>query len=172
MKKIFLMLAVVGMTVFQACEGPQGIPGRDGEPGFSAETEVFEVTGVNFNSANDWFLTFPLNPVILESDNLLVYELVNSNDNIDTWALLPQVYYFDAGQAQYNFNFSYDQFSIFIDSDFDFNTLPPTFTQNKVFRIVVVPGYLSRGANAVDHTDYNAVIEAYNINDSNIRQLN
>jgi hypothetical protein len=172
MKKIFLLLAVVAMTAFHSCEGPEGPQGAPGTPGFSAEAEVFEVTGVNFTQTNDWFLTYGLNPVILESDNLLIYELVNTNDGIDAWAQLPQIYYFDQGQAQYNFNFSYDQFSIFIDADFDFNTLPLTFTQNKVFRIVIVPGYFSKGTQQVDYSDYNAVIKAFSIDDSNVRRLN
>ena len=168
MKKIFLFLAVAALAL-QGCEGPEG---PQGEPGFSVEAEVFEVTDVDFTLANDWFQTFTLNPVILQSDNILVYELVNTNDNIDTWALLPQVYYFPEGQAQYNFSFSFDQFSIFIDSDFDFNLLPATFTQNKVFRIVVVPGYFSKGTQKVNYSDYNAVIKALNINDKNIKVLN
>lgn len=169
MKKIFLFLAVAGMVVLQGCEGPEG---PAGEPGFSAEAEVFEVTGVNFTPANDWFLTYTLDPVILQSDNVLVYELVNTNDNIDTWAMLPQIYYFAGGEAQYNFSFSYDQFSIFIDSNLDFNSLPASFTTNRVFRIVIVPGYFSKGTHAVDHSDYDAVIEAYGINDQNVKILN
>lgn len=172
MKKIFLFLAVAGMMALQGCEGPEGPAGPQGQPGFTAESEVFEVANVNFSPANDWFLTYTLDPVILQSDNLLVYELVNSNDNIDTWALLPQVYYFGGGEAQYNFSFSYDQFSLFIDSNLDFNTLPATFTNNKVFRIVIIPGYFSKGTQTVDHSDYNAVIEAYNIDDRNIKRLN
>ena len=171
MKKIFLFLAVAALAL-QGCEGPEGPAGAPGTPGFSAEAEVFEVTAVNFTPANDWFQTFALNPVILQSDNVLVYELVNTNDNIDTWALLPQVYYFPEGQAQYNFSFSFDQFSIFIDADFDFNLLPATFTSNKVFRIVIVPGYFSKGTQAVDYSDYHAVIEHFNIDDANIKVLN
>lgn len=171
MNKIFLFLAVAALAL-QSCEGPEGPAGQQGNPGFSAEAEVFEVTDVDFTVANDWFQTFALNPVILQSDNVLVYELVNTNDNIDTWALLPQVYYFPEGQAQYNFSFSFDQFSIFIDADFDFNALPATFTSNKIFRIVIVPGYFSKGTQAVDYNDYNAVIEAFGINDKNIKVLN
>ena len=166
------MLAFVGITALQGCEGPEGPQGPEGAPGFSAESEVFEVSNVDFTATNDWFVTFGLTPTILESDNLLVYELVNTNDGIDAWALLPQIYYFDGGQAQYNFNFSYDQFSIFIDTDLDFNTLPATFTQNKVFRIVVVPGYFSKGTPQFDYTDYDAVIKAFNIDESKIKKLN
>lgn len=171
MKKIILLLAVavVGMVGFQSCTGPEGMPGRDGNDGYSAESEVFEVSA-SFNQANFFATTFGLNPVILDSDNILVYELVNTNGGIDTWALLPQVYYFNEGSAQYNFDFSYDQFTIFIDADFDKNLLPSAFTSGKTFRIVIVPGYFSNKS-AVDTKDYKAVIKAYGIDDSNIKTL-
>jgi hypothetical protein len=164
MKKIFLFLAVVGMTAIQSCEGPEG------PTGYSAESEVFEVTNVDFTPANDYFQTYILDPVILPSDNILVYELVNTNDGIDTWALLPQIYYFDAGQAQYNFSFSYDQFSLFIDTDFDFDLLPTSFTQNKIFRIVIVPGQFSKLS--LDTEDYNSVISTLGIDDTKVKMLN
>lgn len=171
MKKLFLLFAFIAVGAISSCEGPQGPAGQNGTPGFSAESEVFEVANVSFNSTNNWFTTYGLNPTILATDNVLVYELVNTNDNIDTWALLPQIYYFDAGQAQYNFNFSYDQFSLFIDADFDMNLLPSTFTQNKIFRIVIIPGYTAKGSSEVDFENYNEVIEKYNIDDSQVKTL-
>ncbi|HEX8268613.1 MAG TPA: hypothetical protein VF581_01860 [Flavobacterium sp.] len=165
MKKIFLFLAIAGMTVFQGCEGPQG------EPGNNFEAEVFEVEA-DFTVANDWYLTYALDPVMLPEDNLLIYELVNTNDNIDTWALLPQVYYLNGGEFQYNFNYSYDQFSIFIDTNLDFATLPNDRTQDKIFRIVIVPGYFAKNGTKVNHSNYNEVIEFYNIDDSKVKRLN
>lgn len=172
MKKFLLLFTVIVMSTLTGCEGPQGPAGLNGTPGFSAESEVFEVANVSFNLNNNWFVTYGLDTVILTTDNILVYELVNTNDDIDTWALLPQIYYLETGQAQYNFNFSYDQFSLFIDADFDLNLLPATFTQNKVFRIVIIPGYTAKGGEEVDFENYNEVIEKYGINDSNIIKLN
>lgn len=173
MKKFLLLLAVVA-TAITSCEGPQGpagIPGQNGAPGFSAEAEVFEVGNVSFTSANNWFVTYGLNPTILQTDNILVYELVNTNNNIDTWSLLPQIYYFDAGQAQYNFNFSYDQFSLFLDADFDLNLLPTSFTQNKIFRVVIIPGYTAKSSSGLNLENYDQVIKHYNIDDSFVRSL-
>lgn len=174
MKKILLLLTVIALSSLTSCEGPQGPPGLNGlngAPGFSAESEVFEVSNVSFSAANNWFVTYGLNPVILTTDNILVYELVNTNNNIDTWALLPQIYYFNQGQAQYNFNFSYDQFSLFLDADFDLNLLPSTFTQAKTFRIVVIPGYTAKGGVAVDLESYDEVVKAFKIDDSEIKIL-
>jgi hypothetical protein len=181
MKKILTLFAVVGLIVFSSCEGPEGPPGRDGvkgDPGYV--NEVFEVT-MSFTSGNNYGQTFSLDPKIYSGDNLLIYELVNTNSGIDTWALLPQLYYFPAGTAQYNYEFSYDQFSILIDSSFPLNQLPVSFTTNKTFRIVIIPGDdgVNTGGpnskiaiNKSEYSDYNAVIKKYNIDDSNVKKLN
>ena len=167
MKKIILLLAIIGMFGFQSCSGPEGPPGQTG---YSAEAEVFEVNS-SFTSSNSFSQTYALNPVILKSDNILVYELYNTQDGIDTWALLPQVYYFNQGSAQYNYNFSFDQFTIFIDANFDRNLLPENFKTGKTFRIVIIPGYTSNKVQTVNNSDYNAVIKAYNINDKQVKVL-
>lgn len=177
MKKIITLLSVFGVILFSSCEGPEGPPGFDGQDGLIAE--VFEET-ISFNYPN-YGQTFDLKPKIYSGDNLLIYELVNTNDGIDTWALLPQVYYFNAGTAQYKYTFSYDQFSIFIDASFPLAQLPTSFMVKKTFRIVIVPGDdgINKGGpnskisvGKVDYSDYNAVIKKYNIDDSNVKKIN
>jgi len=181
MKKIITILTVIAMFGFQACEGPEGPPGQDGQDGDNLISEVFEVAPINFTQGNSYSSTFPLDPKIYSGDNLLIYELVSSNNGIDVWALLPQVYYFDTGTAQYNYTFSLNQFTIFIDGSFPLAQLPASFLNNKIFRIVIVPG--DDGVNAggpnskmsgskPDYSDYNAVIKKYNIDDSNVKRLN
>ncbi|OMQ13752.1 hypothetical protein [[Flexibacter] sp. ATCC 35103] len=178
MKKILTLFAVVGLIVFSSCEGPEGPEGPQGPEG--PISEVFEVQ-MDFTSANNFGKTFPLSPKIYSGDNLLVYLLVNTNNGIDTWALLPQVYYFPSGTAQYNYEFSYDQFSILVDASFPLTQLPTAFTTGKVFRVVIVPGddgvnkggpNSKKSASGVDYSDYNAVIKKYNIDDSNVKKLN
>ena len=166
MKKVFLFLAIASTAIFQSCEGPAG---PQGPAGYSAESEVFEVN-TSFTTANNFSQTYGLTPNILPSDNILVYELYDVQDGFDTWALLPQVYYFDEGSAQYNYNFSYDQFTLLIDADFDRTLLPANFTQNKVFRIVIVPGYFS-SRSGVDITDYDAVVKSLGLEGKPVRQL-
>ena len=180
MKKILTLFAVVGLFAFTGCEGPEGPPGYDGEkgdPGYI--NEVFEVQ-MDFTTTNNFSKTFPLNPKIYSGDNLLIYELVNTNSGIDTWALLPQLYYFANGTAQYNYEFSFDQFTILIDSNFPLTQLPSNFTTGKVFRVVIIPGDdgvntggpNSKLSSKQDYSDYNAVIKKYNIDDSNVKRLN
>lgn len=179
MKRIFLLLAVVAMTALQSCEGDQGPPGRDG---VNVESEVFEVT-TNFlpngNPEDAYRSYFDLNPPILTSDVLLVYELsggyTSNGQQFDIWKLLPQVYTFDDGGIfQYNFDFSPNDFSIFIDANFNVATLDSQWTQNKTFRIVIVPGRFSaRSATDLESQfgNYDEVIKKYNIDDTNVKVL-
>lgn len=168
MKRIILAFVTLSVSVFlSSCEGPAGPPGP---PGFSVEAEVFEVTA-NFNAGNFYSQTYGLAPNILPSDNILVYELYAVDQGIDAWALLPQVYYFDQGQAQYNYNFSFDQFTLLIDADFDRSLLPASFTQNKIFRIVIIPGFFSARW-SVDINDYHAVVRALNLENKPVTRLN
>jgi len=167
MKKLFLSLVLAGSAIFTSCEGPEG---PQGPTGYSAESEVFEVT-TTFTSANNFSQVYGLNPNILTSDNILVYELYEVQDGIDAWALLPQVYYFEQGTAQYNYNFSFDQFTLLVDADFDRNLLPADFLQNKIFRIVVVPGYFS-ARTSLDINDYDAVVRAMGLEGKPVKQLN
>lgn len=175
MKKILLLLAVVGITSLIGCEGDPGPIGPQGPQGPMGESEVFEVTTdflPNTDSELSYRSFFDLDPAILPADNLLIYELAGVQNNLDIWKLLPQVYTFsDGGIAQYNFDFTTNDFSIFIDANFDRGTLPAAWVQNKTFRIVIVPGFFSRGGTPVDYNDYYGVIKAYNIDDSNVKVL-
>lgn len=172
MKKILTLFAVIGLVAFSSCEGPEGPQGPEG-PVY--ESEVFEV-GPDFTAANGYSVTFPLNPVMLSGDNILVYELVSTN-GVDTWALLPQVYYFNDGleSAQYNYTFSFNQFKIFIKGSVsDYSQLPASFRLGKTFRVVILIG--NDGVNAksakTQYLDYNTVIKKYNIDDNNVKRLN
>lgn len=170
MKRIVLLLAVVAMTAFQSCDGdpgPQGPPGQDG-----LIAEVFEVT-TNFVPTADpetsYRSFFDLNPAIFTSDVVLVYELSGVFDGNDIWKLLPQTYTFnDGGILLYNFDFSVNDFSIFMDANFDRSTLDASWTQNKTFRIVIVPGAFS---NILDYSNYDAVSQALDLESANIQTL-
>ena len=178
MKKIITLFAVVvGLFAFSSCEGPEGPPGFDGQDAPLAY--VYEVDA-NFSGSNNYSVTN--NPSgMLSGDNILVYELV-STGGVDSWALLPQIYYFNNGTetAQYNYTFSKNRVTIFITGSLsDLSGLPNSFRTGKIFRIVIVPGDDGVNAKVVndnkakeDYSDYNSVIEKYNIDDSNVQKLN
>lgn len=168
MKKILTLFAVVGLTVFSSCEGPEGPPGQDGSIAY-----VYEVDA-NFVGPNYSVTSNPSG--MLSGDNILVYELVGTTGG-DSWALLPQIYYFNDGleTAQYNYTFSKNRVTIFLDGSIsDFSQLPASFRTGKTFRVVIVPGDDGINAKKVkpDYSDYNATIERYNIDDSNVKKLN
>ena len=134
---------------------------------------------MDFTDANDYGETFPFKTNIYSGDNLLVYQLVSEGGK-DIWSPLPATYYFTGGGvAHYTYDFSFNDFSIFLDANFPLAELPPSYTDGKIFRIVVVPGDdgvntggpNSKSTNKSDYLDYNTVIKKYNIDDSNVIKL-
>lgn len=168
MKKILTLFAVVGLFAFSGCSNDN----VDND----TISYVFETT-IDFTGPN-YQKNVPAQGM-LSGDNILVYELVSAPNEADRWALLPQIYYFNNGTetAQYNYTFSKNNVTIFIDGSLsDLSGLPSTFRLGKTFRIVIVPG--DDGINAKktfdksNYLDYNAVIKKYNINDSNVKKIN
>ena len=169
MKRIILLLAIVGTFAFQGCSGPEG---PQGATGYSAEAEVFEVT-TSFSTSNNFAKLVTLNPAILNSDMVLVYRLFDVVNGADVWRSLPQTVYLTQGDLDYNFDFTKYDVNIFLDSNFDLTTLSPSWAQNQVFRVVIIPGYLSnKKRKTIDFNDYNAVVKAFNINKNQIKTLN
>ncbi|SHL92876.1 hypothetical protein [Flavobacterium saccharophilum] len=176
MKKILTLFAVVGLIAFSSCEGPEGppgVPGLPGEDGLIAE--VYEVSGVNFTAANDYNPIIPLNPAIFDSDMVVLYRLAGVDNGQDVWKMTPELYYFADGRFNfgYNFNFTKNDVSIYMDGN-DLASVESSFRTNQIFRIVIIPGYLTgtnKSANKSDFSDYNAVIEKYNIDDTKIKSI-
>lgn len=166
MKKILLLFSLAGMLSLASCDSND-----DDGPIVDNDTisEVFEVDNVDFTTTNNFSNIYTLNPNIYTSDVVLVYELVGANGTQDVWALLPQVYYTsDGGSYQYNFDFSANSFRIFMDGNTDLTTLPASATQDKIFRVVIVPGSFSSTVNV---NDYNAVMSALESNGQEVRVI-
>ncbi|WP_417941371.1 hypothetical protein [Flavobacterium sp. RS13.1] len=175
MKKILTLFAVVGLIAFTSCEGPEGPPGLDGlkgEPGYVSE--VFELQNVNFSfNANEYKIYRQLNPVIADSDVVLIYRLAGTiNSNTPIWQLIPRTIYLSNNrELDYDFDFSRQDFTIYAGGNYDESTTPDLLN-NQTFRIVIVPGSFSdKSVNKPDYSDYNAVIKKYNIDDSNVQKL-
>lgn len=178
MKRIFLLLAVVAMTALQSCEGdqgPAGPPGPEGPGDGDTISEVFELQNVSFqlNQNNEYAIYRELNPVIFDSDNILIYRMTGTIDaQTPIWQLIPRTLFLDEGELDYDFDFSAVDFTIYAGGTYNLATTPQ-FINNQTFRIVIIPGYFSnRPMNFIDFEDYNAVIEAFGINDSNVQVLN
>lgn len=175
MKNInILILALFGLVVFQACEGPlgpEGPQGIPGEPGINIVGTTYEV-GANFTSANNYAEFFDFTEPLVDGDALLVYMLEESPVSQGTfaWRLLPQTFYLEQGILVYNFDYTLDDFSIFLDnSPIDFSQLDPYYTTDLVFRVVVIPSDLI-GAR-VDYTDYEATMKLLNITEDDFVRI-
>ena len=167
MKKIVSLLAIIGFFTLQSCEGPQGPMGPPGHGDGDTIAEVFEITA-SFTPDNNYQVFANLNPPIYSSDVVLVYELAGVYNGQDIWKQLPQVYTFNEGLLQYNFDFTRYDLSLYLDATFNPLILSSNWRHNKVFRVVIVPGAFSA---KVDTSDYYNVIEFYNIKTENIKKL-
>ncbi|WP_066223264.1 hypothetical protein [Formosa haliotis] len=155
MKHIIALFCLA--LVFTACEGDQGPPGPPGIDGEVAP--AFEIE-VDFNAANNYSVTQTYGFNIVPSDVVLVYISWETDNGTEIWRLVPQHQIFDEGVLTYNYDFTDTDFMIFLDATFDLNLLGNEWTQNQLFRVVVVPAdYI----NGVDTTNYDEVIKASNI---------
>jgi len=172
MKRIFLLLAIVGVTAFQSCSSDDDVVLTDND----TIAEVFEInSNTTFTAGNGYTISYTLNPEIFSSDMILIYRLSGADGNDDVWEPLPQTYNFSNGDyLQYTFDFSVNNINIYIDSNFPAEQ-EPAFSANQVFRVVIIPGYLSNkgtsASSSIDLSDYKAVIKAYGLNDSNIKTI-
>ncbi|KGD68668.1 hypothetical protein B0A61_11800 [Flavobacterium aquatile LMG 4008 = ATCC 11947] len=165
-KKLTLILAFIGMIgLTTACSNEDDIDN-------DTIAEAFELRNVNFdfNPADGYTIYRALNPQIFASDVILIYRLAGTIDSsTPIWQQIPRTLYLPEGELDYDFDFSKEDFTIYAGGTYDLATTP-TYITNETFRIVIVPAYLSnKGASQVDFSDYNAVIKAYNIDESKIK---
>ncbi|MCI9845697.1 hypothetical protein [Flavobacterium pectinovorum] len=173
MKKILTLFAVVGLIAFSSCEGPEGPPGEPGQDGLIGQVIQREV---DFNSPN-YSVLIPFGVQIYPEDVVLVYHRYEVDNGNAVWRLIPQTYYMsDGGALDFNYDFTRNDVNIWLAADFPLSMLSSDWTQNQVFRIVIVPGEklggTGKSVNKPDYSDYEAVIKKYNIDDSNVKDLN
>jgi hypothetical protein len=135
-KKIFSLLVI--MFLFSACEGPTGPPGPPGDDGAVLVANAFEIE-VDFNAGNGYRILEDYGFEVFPFDVTLVYILWEQDNGTDIWRLLPQIQEFPEGQLQYNYDFTQTDVSIFLDGTINFNILGSEWTQDQVFRVVVIP---------------------------------
>jgi hypothetical protein len=171
MKRITLILAFIGMITLQSCVREEVVVNDQ-----DTISEVFELKNVDMifnNSTGGYFIYRELKPQIFPSDVILIYrmsDLINSTTPV--WQLIPRTLYLNGGdELDYDFDFSRLDFTIYASGNYDlFNT--PEYIFNQTYRIVIVPGFFSpRSSSTIDYNNYDEVIEHYNINDKNIKQL-
>ena len=174
MKKIILFLAVIGLVGLQGCTGPRGPQGNDGQDGLLAQ--VYELQNVNFayDATNGYNIYGTFSPNLYLDDSVVMYRLSGTiNSSTPIWQQIPRTLYFlpSTNELDYDFDFSKVDFTIYAGGNYDLSTTP-TYINSQTFRIVVIPGAFANKNKSVDLSDYNAVIKAYNIDDSHVKVLN
>ena len=168
MKRLFSLFTVFAL-IFTSCEGPQGPPGFDGLDGLDGEiiaSSAFEIV-IDFNTDNDFEYIEAYGFNVLPSDVTLVYILWDTINGQDIWRLMPQTVYFDNDtNLVYNFDFTQDDVRFFLEGTTDLNTLDDIWTQDQVFRVVVVP---ADNVDGIDVSDINAVLSINDIQSVDIR---
>lgn len=160
MKRLLSLIAVFTLLL-TACEGEQGPPGFDGLDGLDGEiitSSAFEII-IDFNANNNFEYIEAYGFNVFPSDVTLVYILWDTINGQDVWRLMPQTVTFNDGSLVYNFDFTQEDVRFFLDGTTDFNTLDDVWTQDQVFRVVVVP---ADNIDGIDISDINAVL---NLND-------
>ncbi|ADV50151.1 dihydrolipoamide dehydrogenase [Cellulophaga algicola DSM 14237] len=185
MKKAIQLLGMFSIVLFVSCSGSDGLNGErgfdgaDGEDGINAR--VFEVDNVNLiynanNNIYDETLTFIdyTSFEVLPEDAILVYRFdsnITFNDGVvqDNWSLIPQSFFLDGGTIQYTNTHTARDTQIFLDGNFDLSGISTDFTDNQLFRIVILPGnFLS---SKLDKSNMSAVLNAINVEEESIARI-
>ena len=159
MKKLPLLFTLCAFVLLSSCTGPAG------PPGYSGLGQVFEATA-NFNPGNSYskLVTFPSDILVYESDVVLVYLLEEVvNGDIDVWSQLPQTYFLDQGTLLYTFDHTFLDVNIFLDANFNLNTLASDYTDNQIFRIAIIPAEYANSNLSMNELMNNLQIETSDI---------
>jgi len=182
MKKLQSIFGILMLLPFLSCEGPQGPPGPPGFDGFDGQDgvnilgQVLEIE-TDFTPENNYSVlySFPNTVEVFESDVVLVYLLWDqtedgNGDPVDVWRLLPQTRILNQGLLQYNFDYTFFDVNLFLESDFDLSTLPSGDTDNQVFRIAVLPADFAQGAK-LNVSNLSAVMQTLNVTENDIQRV-
>lgn len=156
MKKIFILCITLSCFLITSCEGPQGPPGIDGG---LIVSQAFEIE-LDFNASNNYEYVEPYGFQVYPTDVTLVYILWEVANGREIWRLLPQNVEFTDGTLTYNYDFTQIDVRFFLDGTVNLDTLGPVWTQNQVFRVVVVP---ADNVGRHNYSDLNTIMDIYNI---------
>ena len=181
MKKIFTLL-FLSSFLFTSCsnegpQGPQGPAGPAGPPGDANYGTVIDVQG-SFTAANEYSLLLDFEEEgieVFESDAVLVYLKTGEDGTaggapVEVFRLLPQTYYIDGEALQYNYDFTFFDLMIFLDGTVDFGTLNADYTNNRLFRVIILPADFA--ASGVNTSNMDAVLKALDVQEKEIKKAN
>jgi len=101
---------------------------------------------------------------------LLWDQTTDSNgEAVDIWRLMPQTRIIDQGLLQYNYDYTFFDVNIFLESDFDLSLLSVGDTDNQVFRIAILPAESTTGK--LDTSNINSVMSHLGISENDIQKI-
>ncbi|PKV51228.1 hypothetical protein ATE84_3302 [Aquimarina sp. MAR_2010_214] len=153
MRKIFALLCLATF-IFTSCSS-------DDDTDFDTIGQTFEIDKVDFIAPEYAVnIPFPSNIEVFDADVVLVYRLENVVDGRDVWEPVPTplIELDNGGKLTYRFNFTINDVDILLDTP-DINLIGANFTNDQVFRIVIVPSAFAKKSK-VDLTDFKAVQKA------------
>ena len=148
--------------------------GRDGQDGINILGKVIDIQGDFVADDYSLFYEFLDDDIeVFESDIVLVYILWDQTEDgngepVDIWRLLPQTRLLDQGILQYNYDYTFFDVSIFLEADFDLNTLLSGDTDDQIFRIAVLPAEFASGSK-LDQSNIKAVMSTLGITEMDVR---
>lgn len=167
-----MYLVLVTALILVSCEGPVGPTGPAGTDGVNIVGEVFEIEG-DFNQAGNFGVSGDYGFDILESDKVLIYRLAGlDQDGNDIWKLIPEVVFHSNGIFTYDYDFTFYDYAIYMNGEFDLNTLEAAYTDSQIFRVLIVPA--DRIDVRMDYSNHMAVLEMLGVKEKDIarRSLN
>ncbi|MDX1542503.1 MAG: collagen-like protein [Christiangramia sp.] len=166
MKRILSILILASLFLV-SCEGDPGPQGPPGEDGLNIVGQTFEATVDLTAPEYSVFVEIPSAVEVLDSDVILVYLLESVEDGADVWSLLPQTFYLEDGEVQYNYNHTTFDVNVYLHGTVNLDDLGPEFTDDQTFRMVVVPSDFALNS-GVDVSNYQSVKAALNLSEKNI----
>ncbi|MEX2564377.1 MAG: hypothetical protein WD431_00370 [Cyclobacteriaceae bacterium] len=167
-------MAILGLGFFLilGCEGPIGPigpPGQDGTDGVNIVGEVFDIEG-DFMEAGEYGLLGEYGFEILDSDKVLVYRLeFVDQDNFVVWKPLPKTVFHNNGIFTYSYDFTTIDFSIYLEGNFNLNSLEPIWTDDQVFRVLIIPADFINGR--MDLSDQDALLKKMGVDQGKIPRI-
>ena len=145
--RIFSTLLLIMTVLLSSCDGSMGEPGPPGLPGPPGEDGIDGILGqvvevvVDFNELNGYqeLIEIPGGIEVYDSDIIMAYILVSTENGLDIWEPLPQTLFFGNDILLYGFDYSQFDVRFFLDGTFDPGLLDPVFTEGVIFRFAIIP---------------------------------
>ncbi|MDV3928757.1 hypothetical protein CMT52_05175 [Elizabethkingia anophelis] len=124
-----------------------------------------------------YYISGSFDKVIPSSDRVLVFMWNGTDNGADVWSPVPNTTYVDDStvpngrKIYYSYAFSVKDVYFYAKGNYDISTTP-SYLKNQRFSLLVVPANSIKTSASVNEANYRDVIKKYNLNSSNIININ